>query len=65
MFMQLTCNWFSVKVVAGRDKFVVILCGKVCEKVVRHRVLVFEMVKFGVLVLVIWCNLIAAVEFGW
>ena len=63
MFMQLT--WFSVKVVAGHDKFVVILCGKVCEKVVRHRVLVLEMVKFGVLVLVIWCNLIAAVEFGW
>ena len=39
MFMQLT--WFSVKVVAGRDKFVVVLCGEVdevCEKVVRCRV---------------------------
>ena len=53
MFMQLT--WFSVKVVAGRDKFVVVLCGEVdevCEKVVRCRVLLLEMVKFGVL----WCG---------
>ena len=47
---------------------VVALCGEVdevCEKVVRCRVLVLEMAKFGVLVLVVRCDLITAVEFGW